>query len=306
MLSIITAIHNQLPVNRLFLESLQKNTELPYELIIVDNHSTDGSAELFEAAGATVIRNPENHCYPESQNMGMERATGQYFAFLNNDIYLAPGWDTHAIEAMEANALDIVGLGSFEVLEDPIRRRKFGQRWKWLRRGKRHLKMDTPELKKLMDSLYGRQGFEAWAAKEVEATRPHTFASLNGSALITTRRLWELLGEWDVQMESADWNLHITVAKRAAEIGDVKPPHIVPWSLHHHFARLTFHSQPEPRACTHSHLKLDEKWTQAEIDRYGPKLPLDTSWRSDLRRWIKKLRIDFRRVDREQVDTKKD
>ncbi|RMD96868.1 MAG: glycosyltransferase, partial [Bacteroidetes bacterium] len=82
MISIITAIHNGLAVNRLFLKSLKKNTRMPYELIIVDNHSTDGSAELFEEAGATVIRNPENHCYPESQNMGMEKATGDYFAFL--------------------------------------------------------------------------------------------------------------------------------------------------------------------------------------------------------------------------------
>jgi len=64
MISIITAVHNQLAVNRVFLDTLQKKTSTPYELIIVDNHSTDGSLEFFEQAGATIIKNPENQCSP--------------------------------------------------------------------------------------------------------------------------------------------------------------------------------------------------------------------------------------------------
>jgi glycosyltransferase involved in cell wall biosynthesis len=304
-ISIITAVHNQLAVNQLFLQSLQKNTRSSYELIIVDNHSTDGSADFFEKAGATVIRNAENHCYPDSQNMGMAKATGDYFAFLNNDIYLAPDWDINTIEAMESNRLDIVSLGSFEVLEDPIRRRKFFQRWKWLRRGRRHIGMDTNDLRKLADRLYGRKGFEYWAEQEGEHQKPHIFPSINGSAVVTTRNVWNIIGPWDVQVESSDWDLHITAAKRAAEVGDIQVPYIIPWALHHHFARLTFHSHPEPRACNHEHIKLQEKWTTEDIERYGPKLPIDTSWRADLRRWVKKFRIDFRRIDREKVNQKR-
>ena len=56
MLSIIVAVHNQLGHNRLFLEGIRRYSTGPYEVIVVDNHSTDGSAEFFEANGCQVIR----------------------------------------------------------------------------------------------------------------------------------------------------------------------------------------------------------------------------------------------------------
>ena len=46
-LSIITAVHNQIEYNRLFLESIEENTFNPYDLIIIDNASHDGSGRLF-------------------------------------------------------------------------------------------------------------------------------------------------------------------------------------------------------------------------------------------------------------------
>ncbi|RMH35918.1 MAG: glycosyltransferase [Nitrospirae bacterium] len=302
-ISIITAIHNQREVNKVFLESLQRNTTLPYEMIIVDNHSTDGSTELFSEAGAVVIRREENHCYPESQNVGMRRATGELLAFLNNDIYLAPGWDTHAIEAMEMYGLDIIGLGSFEVLEDPRRRLRYARRWRWLRRRKRHVHMQTDALLRIMNKLYGRQGFEAWAKQESSRQKPIVYPGLNGSAVITTRRFWGLFQEWDERIESGDWDLHIRASKRAHEIGDIKPPMIVPWALHHHFSRMTFYSEPEPRACRHPHMRIEEKWSAEDIARYGPRLPEDNSWRARVRQRIKSLRIS-KGPDREHVETR--
>ena len=44
MLSIIVAVHNQLGHNQLFLEGIQRYTTGPYEVIVIDNHSSDGSA----------------------------------------------------------------------------------------------------------------------------------------------------------------------------------------------------------------------------------------------------------------------
>jgi len=55
MLSIIVAVHNQFGHNRLFLEGIRRYTTDPYELVVIDNHSTDGSAEFFEANGCQVI-----------------------------------------------------------------------------------------------------------------------------------------------------------------------------------------------------------------------------------------------------------
>lgn len=47
MISIITAIYNQLPMNQIFWEYLNKYTTVPYELIVIDNGSNDGSIEFF-------------------------------------------------------------------------------------------------------------------------------------------------------------------------------------------------------------------------------------------------------------------
>jgi len=301
-LSIITAIHNQLEVNKVFLRSLRKNTSVDYELIIVDNHSTDGSSELFAEAGAIVLRQGCNHCYPESQNIGMKHAKGKYLAFLNNDIYLAPEWDQRILRAMQEHHLDAAGLCSFEVVEDPTLRRKLSRRWKWLRRGKRHLKMTEMQLLQLMDRLYGRKGFEHWVKGFIAKNEGHIYPGLTGSALVTTKELWDKLGAWDVRAEAADWNLHILLCKRAEERGDVRPPMIVADAWHHHFARMTFYSQPEPRACDHAHLRIEELWSAEEIRRYGPRLPEEEGLTARIRRWIKRLRPRSRIHQREEIE----
>jgi GT2 family glycosyltransferase len=76
MLSIIVAVHNQLGHNQLFLEGIRRYTTGPYEVIVIDNHSTDGSAEFFESNACIVIRNKVNLCFPESMNLGIRQAKG--------------------------------------------------------------------------------------------------------------------------------------------------------------------------------------------------------------------------------------
>ncbi|MDQ6950442.1 MAG: glycosyltransferase [Mariprofundales bacterium] len=305
MISIITAVHNQIEFNRLFLYYLERNTHHPYELIIVDNHSTDGSAELFEQHGAIVIRNAENHCYPDSQNMGMARATHDYFAFLNNDIVLAQDWDRHAIAAMRIHGLDVASLGSWESVEDPYQRRAFNQRWKWLRKGKRYLQRDMASLEKLMNSLYGSSGsFKNWSAEQYAQFYPRVHMGICGSAVITTRQAWQKLGGlWDVQMEAADFDLHLRTTQRAVEVGDIRPPFIIPWALHHHFSRVTFRGTPEPRSCDHQHRSVDAKWDAESQQQYGPKNLQEQGFYVKLRRFVKRFRVS-KVVNREQVPTK--
>lgn len=81
MISIITAVHNQLSMNQFFVKHLQKATRNRYELIVIDNASTDGSADFFESVGATVIRNAVNYSYPYCQNQGIAKARHDWLAF---------------------------------------------------------------------------------------------------------------------------------------------------------------------------------------------------------------------------------
>ena len=70
MISIITGVHNQIGMNRLFCEYLHAHTHHAFQLIVVDNMSSDGSGEFFRQQGADVIRNEENYSYSVIQNQG--------------------------------------------------------------------------------------------------------------------------------------------------------------------------------------------------------------------------------------------
>jgi len=289
VISIITAVHNEIEFNKLFLYSLRKNTSLDYEVIIVDNHSTDGSMEYFESEGCTVIRNDVNHCYPESQNIGMRQARADFFIFLNNDVYLGPNWDLNLIKAMKEHHLDIASLDSFQTFENPTERRKFHHRWRRVRKKTKFLHADTDELNKMINKLY-QQNFDDWCIKRELETYPHIFPGINGSAVATTRALCDKIGsQWDEQIEAADWDLHIRVKKYIEQKGDIQPPMIIPWALHHHFAGVTFRKNPEPRQCKHTHLSLDSKWSQHDIDVYGPHLPASNLFIDRLRAYIKRI-----------------
>jgi GT2 family glycosyltransferase len=101
MISIIIAIHNQLEMNEIFWGNLKKYTHYPFELIIIDNHSSDGSKEFFIEKGATVIANQANYSYPYTQNQGIKIASNDILAFLNNDIIFSPNWDQKILDSME-------------------------------------------------------------------------------------------------------------------------------------------------------------------------------------------------------------
>jgi GT2 family glycosyltransferase len=64
--------------------------QITYELIIVDNGSSDRSVEVIElnAPGAQLILNTNNRGFAEACNQGAEAAHGEFLLFLNNDVVL--------------------------------------------------------------------------------------------------------------------------------------------------------------------------------------------------------------------------
>lgn len=91
-LSVITLTYNKLEYTKKFVESLYKYTK-DFELIIVDNGSTDGTVEyLKNLKGIKTIFNTGNLGFSKGNNQGIEIAEGEYIGFLNNDILLYPNW----------------------------------------------------------------------------------------------------------------------------------------------------------------------------------------------------------------------
>jgi glycosyltransferase involved in cell wall biosynthesis len=60
------------------------------ELIVCDNNSTDRTAEIARAAGATVVFEPRNQI-ARARNAGAAQASGEWLVFVDADSYPSPG-----------------------------------------------------------------------------------------------------------------------------------------------------------------------------------------------------------------------
>jgi len=261
MLSIIVAIHNQIGHNQLFLEGLRKYTSGSYEIIVVDNNSTDGSADYCEANGCRVIRNKSNLCYPESMNMGLLSARGDYICFLNNDVYVGPNWDTSLIDAMEEHGLDAVCPLGLEQM--PTRALTDWMHGRWDAIGRwRHSGMTPRGLYGLIESMYG--DWECFCLEVRRCFYPRLLDGIIGSCVMVKRSLIDKIGLLDERIQAADWDLYYTLRKREEEVGDVHRAMIVSWVYVHHFMRATLKGKPEPFSCKHPRLSIDQKWSREE------------------------------------------
>lgn len=92
-LSVVVLAWNKLELTRRCVDSIRSGTHGEYELILVDNGSTDGGAEYATEAADKAVINPENLGFAAGNNSGLVVATGTYVAFINNDTVLPPRWD---------------------------------------------------------------------------------------------------------------------------------------------------------------------------------------------------------------------
>lgn len=105
------------------LSSLLGEDRQDYEVILVDNASTDGSAEYVEQAfpEVMVIRNEANRGFGQGNNVGTQWARGTYLAFLNPDTVVEPGWLEALIDALEADPQAGLATSKILLLADPGR-----------------------------------------------------------------------------------------------------------------------------------------------------------------------------------------
>ena len=118
---------NRKELLRSCLHSLGQQTGVSFETIVVDNGSTDGSADLAEKHfQARVIRNGENRGFCAANNQGIAAAKGEFIALLNNDAEAEPGWLAALYTVCSRDPG--VGMAASKVLEweDPGRIDKAG------------------------------------------------------------------------------------------------------------------------------------------------------------------------------------
>lgn len=92
--SMVILTFNKLDYTKLCIDSIKKYTKPgSYEIIVVDNNSTDGTKEwLAEQTDILTIYNDENLGFPKGCNQGIEMATGEDILLLNNDVIVTENW----------------------------------------------------------------------------------------------------------------------------------------------------------------------------------------------------------------------
>lgn len=100
------------------LDSLAAQT-VPVDVLVVDNASSDGTAELLEARGVRTVRAPRNLGFAGGAALGMQGATG-HVVLLNNDATFAPDAVEQLLEAFDEPR---VGAATAKILlagTDPV------------------------------------------------------------------------------------------------------------------------------------------------------------------------------------------
>ena len=93
-LSIVIVAYNSVAVISECLESLRRNIrDLPYEIIIVDNHSNDDTVKIIREGfpEVKIIENSRNEGFGRANNAGIKHSTGEFIAFVNADIKMMDG-----------------------------------------------------------------------------------------------------------------------------------------------------------------------------------------------------------------------
>lgn len=105
---IIIPVFNELEITKNCIDSVLKNTDLSYRLIVIDNASNpDTSAYLASlkdtVLGLLLIRNEQNLGYVKAVNQGIRQSSADFVCLLNNDTIVTDGWLSEMIGIADDN-----------------------------------------------------------------------------------------------------------------------------------------------------------------------------------------------------------
>jgi N-acetylglucosaminyl-diphospho-decaprenol L-rhamnosyltransferase len=205
------------------LESLYDQPQgVAFEVIVVDNASADGAADMVAAEfpGVTLVRNADNRGFSKANNQAAALARGRFLFFLNNDTVVPPDTLRKFLEFADANpSVGMVGprlRGGDGVSQISYRRRPtLGAllhrvsilRWTGLFR------------RAYYD--YRRDSFDPDGVRPVEV--------LMGAAVFLPRAVFEDSGRWDEQYrfggEDIDLSTQVGRRRELVYVGDVEVVH---------------------------------------------------------------------------------
>lgn len=122
-MSVIVPIYNTRPWLDICVQSiLAQEFDHPFEVLLVDDGSTDGCAELCDAYAAAHshvrVFHQENQGLSATRNTGIDAARGRYFAFVDSDDVIRPGYLQKLFDACEGSDAYMAICGVEDIAED--------------------------------------------------------------------------------------------------------------------------------------------------------------------------------------------
>ncbi|MCR4924797.1 MAG: glycosyltransferase [Clostridiales bacterium] len=132
VVSIIIPVYNQFAYTYNCLKAIKDHSgaEIPYEVIVADDKSSDQTKNLETVApGLTVIHNKSNLRFLKNCNNAAKHAKGKYILFLNNDTQVQDNWLKPLVDLIESDK-KIGMVGSKLIYPDGVLQEAGGILWK--------------------------------------------------------------------------------------------------------------------------------------------------------------------------------
>lgn len=200
-ISIIIPTHNNWQFSFTCLQKIFNSMkELNYEIIVVDNNSTDGTVRnlrfMEEVGFIRVIYNNPERTYAQANNEGAKIARGAFLVFINNDVLLFENWSEKLVEIFEQHPE--IGIQGAKLLYPNRLVQHSGIVFRRLRNG----------MKQHYHIYLGKQEEEACVSKSRE------FQAVTGAFLAIRRELFERIGGFDEFYNFGHEDLDLCIAVR--------------------------------------------------------------------------------------------
>lgn len=108
MLSVVVPVWDGLPLIKACVASLRATTDVPFEIVLVDNGSRPRCAQFLRDAADVLVRHERNLGYARGINAGLGVARGKAIALVNSDTVMPDGWASTMLEALDARHVGAV------------------------------------------------------------------------------------------------------------------------------------------------------------------------------------------------------